>query len=210
MSYDFFMGIKNNCVLPEDVKNFYLMTIGFHRTWNVKLDEHIILLGIMAINRISKLTQFNQFSVYSLPNPPTLVNLEDDGLEASENQPEKTHFDSPSVIFELDPRNRNRKFSLSTKRESSVSVTLKSGSWTECYTGIFLQIPLPLTITCSSCTWVCHSGSRTSSAMELAHKTKKKWFNMYQSITHSTNLLAEETNSFVNKAGSQQSVQKQE
>lgn len=64
MSYDFFMGMKNNCVLPEDVKNFYLMTTGFHRTWNVKLDEHIILLGIMAINKISKLTQFNQFSVY--------------------------------------------------------------------------------------------------------------------------------------------------
>ncbi|KAI2586623.1 tubulin polyglutamylase complex subunit 2, partial [Homo sapiens] len=29
---------KNNCVMPEDVKNFYLMTNGFHMTWSVKLD----------------------------------------------------------------------------------------------------------------------------------------------------------------------------
>lgn len=25
-------------MLPEDLKNFYLMTNGFHMTWNVKLD----------------------------------------------------------------------------------------------------------------------------------------------------------------------------
>ncbi|XP_041599575.1 tubulin polyglutamylase complex subunit 2 isoform X3 [Vulpes lagopus] len=103
---------KNNCMLPEDVKNFYLMTNGFHMTWSVKLDEHTIPLGSMAINSISKLTQLNQSSVYSLPNAPTLADLEDDTLEASENQPEKPHFDSRSVIFELDPCNGNGKVCL--------------------------------------------------------------------------------------------------
>ncbi|XP_072455450.1 tubulin polyglutamylase complex subunit 2 isoform X4 [Notamacropus eugenii] len=29
---------ENDCVLPEDLKNFYLMTNGFHMLWNVKLD----------------------------------------------------------------------------------------------------------------------------------------------------------------------------
>ncbi|MEE6457808.1 hypothetical protein FKM82_000041 [Ascaphus truei] len=29
---------KNTCTLPEDLKNFYLMTDGFQMTWNVKLD----------------------------------------------------------------------------------------------------------------------------------------------------------------------------
>uniref|UniRef100_A0A9L0TI78 Tubulin polyglutamylase complex subunit 2 n=1 Tax=Equus caballus TaxID=9796 RepID=A0A9L0TI78_HORSE len=72
---------KNNCVLPEDVKNFYLMTNGFHMTWSVKLDEHVIPLGSMAINSISKLTQLNQSSMYSLPNAPTLADLEDDTQE---------------------------------------------------------------------------------------------------------------------------------
>ncbi|KAF3828801.1 hypothetical protein GH733_004707 [Mirounga leonina] len=101
---------KNNCVLPEDVKNFYLMTKGFHMTWNT------IPLGSMAINSIAKLTQLNQSSVYSLPNAPTLADLEDDAVEASENQPEKPHFDSCSVIFELDPCNGNGKVCLVYKR----------------------------------------------------------------------------------------------
>ncbi|KAM9102142.1 tubulin polyglutamylase complex subunit 2 isoform X3 [Sarcophilus harrisii] len=30
---------ENDCVLPEDLKNFYLMTNGFHMLWNVKLDR---------------------------------------------------------------------------------------------------------------------------------------------------------------------------
>ncbi|XP_077792676.1 tubulin polyglutamylase complex subunit 2 isoform X3 [Podarcis muralis] len=29
---------KNACVLPEDLKNFYLMTDSFHMTWSVKFD----------------------------------------------------------------------------------------------------------------------------------------------------------------------------
>ncbi|XP_059563169.1 tubulin polyglutamylase complex subunit 2 isoform X2 [Myotis daubentonii] len=73
---------KNNCVLPEDIKNFYLVTNGFHMTWSVKLDEHTIPLGNMAINSITKLTQLNQSSMYSLPNAPTLADLEDDTQEA--------------------------------------------------------------------------------------------------------------------------------
>lgn len=33
-----FLILENNCVMPEDVRNFYLMTNGFHMTWSVKLD----------------------------------------------------------------------------------------------------------------------------------------------------------------------------
>uniref|UniRef100_A0A671EHU7 Tubulin polyglutamylase complex subunit 2 n=1 Tax=Rhinolophus ferrumequinum TaxID=59479 RepID=A0A671EHU7_RHIFE len=80
---------KNNCVLPEDVKNFYLMTNGFHMTWSVKLDEHTIPLGNMAINSITKLTQLNQSSMYSLPNAPTLADLEDDAEEGKQSFSQK-------------------------------------------------------------------------------------------------------------------------
>ncbi|XP_016051459.1 PREDICTED: tubulin polyglutamylase complex subunit 2 isoform X3 [Miniopterus natalensis] len=76
---------KNNCILPEDVKNFYLMTNGFHMTWNVKLDEHTIPLGSMAINSIAKLTPLHQSSMYSLPNAPTLADLEDDPQEGPDH-----------------------------------------------------------------------------------------------------------------------------
>uniref|UniRef100_A0A8C6WAR8 Tubulin polyglutamylase complex subunit 2 n=1 Tax=Nannospalax galili TaxID=1026970 RepID=A0A8C6WAR8_NANGA len=102
---------KNNCVMPEDMRNFYLMTNGFRMTWNVKLDENIIPLGSMVINGISKLTQLSQSSLYSLPNAPTLADLEDDD-EGNEDQPEKPHFDSRSVIFELDSCNGNGKVCL--------------------------------------------------------------------------------------------------
>ncbi|XP_052012018.1 tubulin polyglutamylase complex subunit 2 isoform X2 [Apodemus sylvaticus] len=127
---------KNNCVMPEDVRNFYLMTNGFHMTWSVKLDDHIIPLGSMVINGISKLTQLIQSSVYSLPNAPTLADLEDDTQEASgseieaeektkenfmkeitgscneDHQLEKPHFDCRSAIFELDSCNGNGKVCL--------------------------------------------------------------------------------------------------
>ncbi|TKC33805.1 hypothetical protein EI555_016723 [Monodon monoceros] len=92
---------SSQAVLPEDLKNFYLMTNGFHMTWNVKLDEHTIPLGSMAINSISKLTQLNQSSMYSLPNAPTLADLENDTQEA---------------IFELDPCNLHGKVCLAYKR----------------------------------------------------------------------------------------------
>ncbi|KFO27755.1 Adenylate kinase isoenzyme 6 [Fukomys damarensis] len=66
-------------VAREGTKNFCLMTNGFHVTWSVKLDELFILLGNMAVNCISKLAELNQSSVYSLPNAPTLADLEGTG-----------------------------------------------------------------------------------------------------------------------------------
>ncbi|XP_047553391.1 tubulin polyglutamylase complex subunit 2 isoform X3 [Lutra lutra] len=190
---------KNNCVLPEDVKNFYLMTNGFHMTWSVKLDEHTIPLGSMAINSISKLTQLNQSSVYSLPNAPTLADLEDDALEASENQPEKPHFDSRSVIFELDPCNGNGKVCLVYKRgkpalaqdteiwflDRALYWHFLTDTFTAYYRLLITHLGLPQ--------WQYAFTSYGISPQV------KQWFNMYKPITYNTDLLAEETNSFVNK-----------
>lgn len=49
--------------------------------------EHIIPLGSMAVNSISKLTQLTQSSMYSLPNAPTLADLEDDTHEGRKKMP---------------------------------------------------------------------------------------------------------------------------
>lgn len=35
---------KNACILPEDLKNFYLMTDGFQMTWSVKIDGKCMCL----------------------------------------------------------------------------------------------------------------------------------------------------------------------
>ncbi|XP_029436967.1 tubulin polyglutamylase complex subunit 2 isoform X2 [Rhinatrema bivittatum] len=94
--------LKNKCMLPEDLKNFYLMTDGFHMTWSVKFDDYSIQLGSMVINSISKLNRLGSSSMYSLPNAPSLADLDDD---IEEQEREKPHFDSRNLIFELDSCN---------------------------------------------------------------------------------------------------------
>uniref|UniRef100_A0A5F8GN52 Tubulin polyglutamylase complex subunit 2-like n=1 Tax=Monodelphis domestica TaxID=13616 RepID=A0A5F8GN52_MONDO len=113
--------LKNDCAMPEDLKNFYLMTNGFHMVWSVKLDDQPVPLGSLVINSISNLTQLTQSAVYTLPNSPTLEDLEDEEDEANEDRPEKPHFDARSVIFELDSCNGNGKVCLVYRRTSPVA-----------------------------------------------------------------------------------------
>ncbi|XP_072849098.2 tubulin polyglutamylase complex subunit 2 isoform X4 [Pogona vitticeps] len=112
---------KNACVLPEDLKSFYLMTDGFHMTWSVKVDDHPVPLGSMTINSISRLNRLGSSSVYTLPNAPTLADLEDTDEEGGDSdQPEKPHLDSRSLIFELDPCGGNGRVCLVYKNTKPV------------------------------------------------------------------------------------------
>ncbi|XP_011359728.1 tubulin polyglutamylase complex subunit 2 isoform X2 [Pteropus medius] len=147
---------KNNCVLPEDVKNFYLMTNGFHMTWSVKLD-------------------------------------------ASENQPEKPHFDSRSVIFELDSCNGNGKVCLVYKKgkpalakDTEIWFLDRALYWhflTETFTAYYRLLITHLGLPQWQYAFTNYGISPQA----------KQWFNMYKPITYSTNLLTEETDSFVNR-----------
>ncbi|XP_074064115.1 tubulin polyglutamylase complex subunit 2-like isoform X4 [Macrotis lagotis] len=113
--------LKNDCAMPEDLKNFYLMTNGFHMVWSVKLDDQPVPLGCLVINSIANLTQLTQSAMYTLPNSPTLEDLDDEEDEDNEDQPEKPHFDSRNIIFELDSCNGNGKVCLVYKRTSPVA-----------------------------------------------------------------------------------------
>uniref|UniRef100_A0A8C5TM18 Tubulin polyglutamylase complex subunit 2 n=1 Tax=Malurus cyaneus samueli TaxID=2593467 RepID=A0A8C5TM18_9PASS len=104
---------KNSCVLPEDLKNFYLMTDGFQMTWSVKTDDTPMPLGSMVINSVSKLCRLGGSSMYTLPNAPTLADLEDD-------TDEEATFILRSLIFELDPCNGNGKVCLVYKHAEPV------------------------------------------------------------------------------------------
>ncbi|XP_076692771.1 tubulin polyglutamylase complex subunit 2 isoform X3 [Callospermophilus lateralis] len=147
---------KNNCVMPEDLKNFYLMTNGFHMTWSVKLD-------------------------------------------ASEDQPEKPHFDSRSVIFELDSCSGNGKVCLVYKSGKPASAQdteiwfldralywhFLTDTFTAYYRLLITHLGLPQ--------WQYAFTSYGISPQA------KQWFSMYKPITYNTDLLTEETDSFVNK-----------
>lgn len=190
---------KNNCLLPEDLKNFYLLTNGFHMTWSVKLDDHTIPLGIMVINSIAKLIQLNQSSMYALPNAPTLADLDDDIQEDNENQPEKPHFDSRSVIFELDPCNGHGKVCLVYKKgkpglaqHSEIWFLDRALYWhflTDTFTAYYRLLITHLGLPQWQYAFTSYGISPQA----------KQWFNMYKPVTFSTNLITEETESFVNK-----------
>ncbi|XP_066502363.1 tubulin polyglutamylase complex subunit 2 isoform X2 [Hoplias malabaricus] len=90
---------KNNCVLPDDLRDFYLTTDGFTLTWSAKLEHEPVPVGCMVINSVAKLQLLAQSNIYSLPSAPTLADLDfQDDWEGSE----VPHFDSRSRIFELD------------------------------------------------------------------------------------------------------------
>eukprot|EP00064_Thunnus_orientalis_P008391 superscaffoldBa00000995_g8414 len=68
---------KNTCILPEDLRDFYLTTDGFTLTWSVKLDDECVPLGCMVINSVARLCPLLQpVSLFSLPNAPSLADLD--------------------------------------------------------------------------------------------------------------------------------------
>ncbi|XP_067387014.1 tubulin polyglutamylase complex subunit 2 [Emydura macquarii macquarii] len=191
---------KNSCVLPEDLKNFYLMSDGFHLTWSVKIDDNSMPLGSMEINSISKLSRLGGSSVYALPNAPTLADLEDDtDEEGNEGQPEKPHFDSRSLLFELDPCNGNGKVCLVYKHTKPV-VTPDAEIWfldralywhflTDTFTAYYRLLITHLGLPQWQYAFTSYGISPQA----------KQWFNMYKPININTALLSEEADAFVNK-----------
>ncbi|CAL8336341.1 unnamed protein product [Merluccius merluccius] len=123
---------KNTCILPEDLRDFYLTTDGFTLTWSVKLDDECVPVGCMMINSVARLRQLHPPStLFSLPNAPTLADLNWDGdsTEKSEDCPAVPHFDSRSRIFELDSCGGNGKVCLVYRNCSQGVVAQQSHIW---------------------------------------------------------------------------------
>lgn len=190
---------KNACSLPDDLKNFYLMTDGFHMTWSVKFDENPMPLGNMTINSISRLNRLGPSTAYALPTAPTIGDLEDsDEEEGNKDQPEKPHLDSRSLIFELDPCGGNGKVCLVYKNTKPV-VTPECEIW-------FLDRALywhflTKTFTAYYRLLITHLGLPQWQYAFTSYGISpqvKQWFNMYKPITLNTDEPSEEE-SFVNK-----------
>ncbi|XP_032888125.1 tubulin polyglutamylase complex subunit 2 isoform X4 [Amblyraja radiata] len=114
---------KYCCSLPEDLRNFYLMTDGFLMTWSIKFDGSNMQLGTMLINSVSALCRLGTTSIYSLPNAATLADLESDTEDEDKEEPfKKPHFNSQCRIFELDSCDGNGKVCLVYKNTQSAMV----------------------------------------------------------------------------------------
>ncbi|KAM6474662.1 tubulin polyglutamylase complex subunit 2 isoform 2-T2 [Liasis olivaceus] len=191
---------KNACVLPEDLKNFYLMTDGFRMTWSVKFDDNPVSLGCMTINSISKLNRLGVSPAYALPSAPTLADLEDtDEEEGDKEQPKRPYLDSRCLIFELDPCAGNGKVCLVYKNTKPV-VSPESEIW-------FLDRALYWHFLTKSFTayyrlLITHLGlpqwQYTFTSYGISPQAKQ-WFNMYKPITVNTEQLSEAADLFVNK-----------
>ncbi|KAM6927687.1 tubulin polyglutamylase complex subunit 2 [Xenentodon cancila] len=124
---------KNTCILPEDLRDFYLTTDGFTLTWSVKLDNECVPLGCMMINGVGRLCPLLQpVSLFSLPNAPSLADLDWEESSAESGlagTPVAPHFDAQSRIFELDSCGGNGKVCLVYKKCTPGVVAQKSEIW---------------------------------------------------------------------------------
>ncbi|XP_068598692.1 tubulin polyglutamylase complex subunit 2 [Brachionichthys hirsutus] len=124
---------KNTCILPEDMRNFYLTTDGFTLTWSVKLDDECVPLGCMMVNSVSRLCPLLQpVSLFALPNAPSLADLdweESDAGSGAGEAPTAPHFDSRSRIFQLDSCGGNGKVCLVYKNCNPGVVAQQSEIW---------------------------------------------------------------------------------
>ncbi|XP_039266622.1 tubulin polyglutamylase complex subunit 2-like [Styela clava] len=109
---------RNACILPEDLKNFYLTTDGLLLTWSVLLEDNKFPVGRMEINPFSNLVKISSSaSTATITNTPSFADIEscssdeDDSEDSESDNDENTHtkkrtikphFDGRSRIFELE------------------------------------------------------------------------------------------------------------
>ncbi|XP_062898132.1 tubulin polyglutamylase complex subunit 2 isoform X1 [Mobula hypostoma] len=192
---------KNCCALPEDLRNFYLMTDGFLLTWNIKFDRSNVQLGRMVINNISALCRLGTSSFYSLPNAPTLADLESDTDDEDKEEPfKKPHFNSQCRIFELDSCNGNGKVCLVYKNIQSGVVSSSAEIWfldralywhflTDTFTAYYRLMLIYLGLPQWQYAFTKYGVTPQA----------KQWFNMYKPIVYNTNNVADDDVTFINK-----------
>ncbi|XP_064620032.1 tubulin polyglutamylase complex subunit 2-like [Lineus longissimus] len=90
---------KHSCLLPDDIKSFYLSTDGFLLQWSAKLNDTKVPVGRMEINAITNVSRIT--GTGGGKDVPSTRDIESDDDE--DDDPDIPHFDSRSRIFELDP-----------------------------------------------------------------------------------------------------------
>ncbi|RMX38523.1 hypothetical protein pdam_00020755 [Pocillopora damicornis] len=93
---------KNMCILPEDLKSFFLTTNGLLIQWNIKFDGSVLPLGKMELNPVTGLVLLSKATSVS-DDKPSLADLDTDSDEEDGQGHIKPHFDNRCKVFELDP-----------------------------------------------------------------------------------------------------------
>lgn len=93
---------KNMCILPEDLKNFFLTTNGLLIQWSIKFDGSVLPLGKMELNPVVGLVLISKATTV-IDNKPSLADLDSDTDSEDDQGHVKPHFDNRCKVFELDP-----------------------------------------------------------------------------------------------------------
>lgn len=93
---------RHSCLLPDDLKNFYLCFNGMKLSWSVRTDGSTVLpLGLIYLHPINKIQQIDRrFYIYQDKIVPFNSDSESDDESPASNKPT---FHSSCRIFELDP-----------------------------------------------------------------------------------------------------------
>ncbi|KAK7484590.1 hypothetical protein BaRGS_00024222 [Batillaria attramentaria] len=93
---------RNTTLLPEDLKNFYMTSNGYHLSWSVKMENGPLPLGRLHVNGIGQLARLNQPPETVSHVAPSLNDLDLDSDDETDG-PSKPKFTGGFRMFELDP-----------------------------------------------------------------------------------------------------------
>ncbi|XP_071446932.1 tubulin polyglutamylase complex subunit 2 [Hetaerina americana] len=102
---------RYSCILPDDLKQFYLSIDGFRLIWNYEYAGEVLAIGNMKINSISELRRIGGLKPGPESDGPTLLDIEmcsQEHVRAEVHQPHAPppqfpNFGVKCKIFELDP-----------------------------------------------------------------------------------------------------------
>ncbi|GFR86836.1 tubulin polyglutamylase complex subunit 2 [Elysia marginata] len=99
---------KHSLLMPEDLKNFFMTSNGFHLTWSVKMENSTIPVGAMHLNSIGQMLRLENGSSEGTHVQPSLWDLDLDNEINGRKAPSFVD----SRVFELDPCDGNGKVCL--------------------------------------------------------------------------------------------------
>ncbi|KAK3729044.1 hypothetical protein RRG08_005417 [Elysia crispata] len=99
---------KHSLLMPEDLKNFFMTSNGFHLTWSVKMENSTIPVGHMHLNSVGQMLRLENGSCEGTHIQPSLWDLDMDNEINGRKAPSFVD----SRIFELDPCDGNGKVCL--------------------------------------------------------------------------------------------------
>ncbi|GFO31556.1 tubulin polyglutamylase complex subunit 2-like [Plakobranchus ocellatus] len=99
---------KHSLLMPEDLKNFFMTSNGFHLTWSVKMENSTIPVGAMQLNSVGQMLRLENGSGEGTHVQPSLWDLDMDNEISGRKAPSFVD----SRIFELDPCDGNGKVCL--------------------------------------------------------------------------------------------------